>query len=839
MPHRASGRAQRAEMWRQRFAKIVAFVAPLIIGAVVILLMQQVRTTDHLRLEQQAAEEQGNVLRQLLSAHQDIETGARGYVITGDPKFLTPYDSGSRKLLSIWRVLERTTPNGSREGALLRDLRTVSDNKLSQIRGTINLRRNGDQQAAEARVRAGRGKALMDQIRLQIGRLLEIQQATIAKRSANAQAAVSNLRLVTFVLLAALGAVLAVAWFALQNSLRSRDRALMELEDLALRQRAIVENAMDGIITINPSGSIETVNAAAMRMFGYHPEELDRRDVGILMAHQPAIGEAAEGLKDLDLENQPEGAAVEMLARRSDGSEFPVEVAITAAVLNDGLRYISVIRDITERKRVEQLKSDFVATVTHELRTPLTSIGGALGLLKGGGGGALNERAQRLITIAHDNANRLIRLVNDILDIEKIESGKMPFDIREIDLKAAVSASIEANRSYAAKFGAHISLSAPMTPTLVSADRDRLEQVFTNLLSNAAKFSPPEGTVRVTISPNGPFFRVTIADEGPGIPEEFRDQVFAKFAQADYASNRAKGGTGLGLSIVREIVERLGGEVSFETEIDKGTRFHVDLLALKAQKPAAPSRGGKHPSLLVCGNGAGKALSAALRKAGYAVTLASSPAGVHKAASAMQFDGIVVDMGLPEGASVEIIRMLREEGLNAHTPVLAFGGEPGRSELDGAAALILDWLSKPVDVPRLVDSVEAASVINRVEKPRVLHVEDDPGVQQLVTAALEEHCEIVTVDSVAAARAAINTGEFDLAILDIGLRDGLGVELLPELRGDKNLPLPVIIFSAQDADPENAGLVDACLTKTRTPVDELVATVARLVADHRERTSAP
>ncbi|MEJ2459913.1 MAG: ATP-binding protein [Novosphingobium sp.] len=397
----------------------------------------------------------------------------------------------------------------------------------------------------------------MDRIRVHISRLTALQKVTIAERSRNAETAVTDLRVLTFVLLAVLAGLLAAAWLALQHSLGTRDRVLVKLEDLALRQKAILESAMDGIVTINPAGSIEAANAATMRMFGYDPGELDARDFGILLADQPPVGHIAEELREFDLENDSEGGALDIVARRSDGSEFPVEIAITAAVLNEGLRYVAVIRDITERKRVEQLKSDFVSTVTHELRTPLTSIAGALGLLEGGGAGPLNARAGRLVTIAHNNADRLVRLVNDILDIQKIESGKMPFHIQELDLTAAVRASVEENRSYAAKFGAHISLAAPMTPMMVSADPDRLAQVFTNLLSNAAKYSPGDGTVRVTIATNGPFHRVTIADEGAGIPEDFQDQVFGKFAQADSTANRAKGGTGLGLSIVREIVERL------------------------------------------------------------------------------------------------------------------------------------------------------------------------------------------------------------------------------------------------------------------------------------------
>jgi PAS domain S-box-containing protein len=830
-----SGRAQRAGRWRERFANIVAFLAPLIIGAVVVLLTQQVRTTDHLNLEKERARERRTELFQLLSAHQDVETGGRGYVITGNEKFLEPYNKGSRRLLSVWQRLSEFGHGQSSEPDALLKLRELSNLKLAHTRATIETRRAGDQQGAEAKVMSGRGRVLMDEIREGIDQLLERQQNTIAERSANAERAVANLRYLTFALLATLAALLIAAWLALQHSLRSRDDAWTKLEDMALRQKAVLESAMDGIITINPSGSIESTNAATLRMFGYAPGELDRRDVGILLADQPPIGQVAEELRAFGMQNDADGTAVEILARRSDGMVFPTEVALTTTLLNEGLRYVAVIRDVTERKRNEQIKSDFVSTVTHELRTPLTSIAGALGLLKGGSAGVLPERVDRLITIAHDNANRMVRLVNDILDIQKIESGNMPFNLRELDLKAAVSSAIEENRSYAAKFGADIALSAPMTPMTVSADPDRLAQVLTNLLSNAAKFSPPDGTVQVTISRHDAFYRVTIADKGAGIPEDFRDQIFTKFAQADSTTNRANGGTGLGLSIVREIVERLDGHVSFDTETGKGTRFHVDLpvpdRAAELQTPA-------HPALLVCGNGAGKVLTQALRKAGYAVTYATNPDMAREAAARTKFAGIVVDMGLPDGVGIDIIQRLHEDTLNADTPVMAIGGEPGATELDGAGALILDWLRKPLDIPRLIGSVETARAAIDQQCPRILHVEDDPDVRRLVGMALENHCEIVVADSLTSARALLQEGEFDLAILDIGLRDGAGVELLPELRQGGDTPIPVIIFSAQNTDSESAGLVDANLTKARTPIAELIATVGRLVETHRERTSS-
>jgi PAS domain S-box-containing protein len=240
---------------------------------------------------------------------------------------------------------------------------------------------------------------------------------------------------------------------------------------------------------------------------------------------------------------------------------------------------VVMIRDITERKHIERLKNEFVSVVSHELRTPLTSIAGSLGLINGGVAGELPARARPLIEIAYRNSERLTRLINDILDADKIESGRVAFNLKLVDLTRLVEEAIEANRPYAAQFGVRLALEEVLPGVQVRADPDRLIQVLTNLLSNAAKFSPPDQTVAVRVKRSGEAIRVKVTDQGPGIPEEFRAHVFEKFVQADASDSRAKGGTGLGLSICKAIVNRLGGHIGFETQQGQGTTFYFDLPA--------------------------------------------------------------------------------------------------------------------------------------------------------------------------------------------------------------------------------------------------------------------
>ena len=247
---------------------------------------------------------------------------------------------------------------------------------------------------------------------------------------------------------------------------------------------------------------------------------------------------------------------------------------------NDAGQVIGIVgmsRDVTVRQEIDRLKSEFITTVSHELRTPLTSIRGSLGLLAGGAAGEISHSAKLMVDIAYKNSERLTRLVNDILDIERIEGGKLAFQIAPLDLTRLVEQAIDANRGYGEQFGVTFVLTHSVPGAYVQGDADRLNQVFTNLLSNAAKFSPAGATVEVAVTRRGQWLRVGVTDHGAGVPEAFRARIFGKFAQADSSSTRQNGGAGLGLSIAKAIIERHGGRIDYISEPDQGATFFVDL----------------------------------------------------------------------------------------------------------------------------------------------------------------------------------------------------------------------------------------------------------------------
>jgi signal transduction histidine kinase len=259
-----------------------------------------------------------------------------------------------------------------------------------------------------------------------------------------------------------------------------------------------------------------------------------------------------------------------------EGRRIEVEVKVGLVTTGEQRFFGAFVHDISERKEVERLKDEFISTVSHELRTPLTSIYGSLDLLVSGIAGELPKDVRELLQISHESTQRLIRLINDMLDLDKIASGKLEYRMEPQDLRVLVQQAVRDTQAYADGYRVRLVLEEGEDARVI-ADADRIVQVCVNLLSNAAKFSPADGQVTVQLAVVGGVARVSVIDNGPGIPAEFHDRMFQRFAQADASDRRAKGGTGLGLSICRSIVQAHGGSMAFTSEPGVRTEFYFEL----------------------------------------------------------------------------------------------------------------------------------------------------------------------------------------------------------------------------------------------------------------------
>jgi PAS domain S-box-containing protein len=362
------------------------------------------------------------------------------------------------------------------------------------------------------------------------------------------------------------------------------ERQLLELEEARRQVEAsgrklalFAERAPIAVLELDPQGIVTEVNNAAELLFGYAASELIGGHVKRLVlpkfhadfdtqwAHMASTRESISGVK--------------VRNPRRDGIDLICEWTVTPLVNTEGglIGVIAQGRDVTAQLEAERMKKEFTSTLSHELRTPLTSVIGSLQLINTGVMGEVPKEVGELTAVAERNGQRLLDLINDILDIEKIESGKLTLAPEVFGMDELVREAMELNKGFADRFKVRFESRGELPAHVVNADRKRLLQVMTNLLSNAAKFSPEGGVVEIVTGLSGAGLRIAVQDRGPGIPEAFRGRMFGRFTQADSTTSRQKGGTGLGLAICKRLVELMHGRIGFEDRSGGGSTFWFEL----------------------------------------------------------------------------------------------------------------------------------------------------------------------------------------------------------------------------------------------------------------------
>ncbi len=626
------------------------------------------------------------------------------------------------------------------------------------------------------------------------------------------------------------------------RQLLARSQELGYADELSRQQEILLDSVTDGICGLDRNGIVSFANPAAARLLGAPVDALIGKSAHeLLHSFAPADRKCDEDCPLRRTSEAPCNASGEDNIFRADGASFPAEYAVTP-IRGHGrfLGSVLTFRDISQRYALDQLKDEFISTVSHELRTPLTSIRGALGLLNSGMMGEANEKATNLLRIALTNSDRLVRLINDILDLERIQSGREPLNFRPVQLAAIVTQAIEDMQPMADAAG--VKLIHDATQVEISADSDRLLQVITNLLSNAVKFSPPNSPVSVMLRPGATGVILSVIDHGRGIPADKLETIFGRFQQVDASDSRQKGGSGLGLAICRTIVLQHSGRIWAERNPLRGSTFRVFLPFEPASLsiPRSPSDSEPAHGVVVLADGNAESrpkIAAQLARHGYSVVQAAT---VEQTLSAARQDAqaILLDSSLDGMNGWEILPMLRRMDSAATTPVVLLSMEDPnlRGEMPGDTS---GQVSKPLREEELLDEL-ARVLCGDGEKARILIVEDDRDLAHVIGEIFaRDNISVQTAYSLKETIQACDSFRPHLMVLDIGLPDGDGFNVVDYLRHRSDLAaMPLVVYSGRELSREERGNLTLgptyFLAKTRVQPQQLEALVLTMLRSSQQ-----
>ncbi|CAN5428981.1 hypothetical protein BH11CYA1_BH11CYA1_31680 [soil metagenome] len=544
-------------------------------------------------------------IHESISAVREMEGAQRGYIITGMDEFAHSYELAKDKVRSHMHNLKISVIDESVKEHQLPELERLIEARISRAQETLESRKDIGFTAAEKQIAQNLGAHMTAEIKSVLDRMedheTDLLKARYEKLTQSTEVTISALAI-----LGALATTLLCLSFYSTNLYimerrRSEEETSRYAAELAIskaRLDAILASMGDGLYQIDIQGRIVFINPACEAITGYSQSELLGRNLRDLIADKR---QEETGSHSVIIDPNPSRGLFSVIENRSifesidqnfigkDGKLVPVHY-VSSPLEKDGVVVGAVVtfRDVTMRKEAEKRVAEFYSTVSHELRSPLTSIRGALGLMEGGKAGEMPARAMRLVAIAKEECDRLIRLINDILDIRKIEVGKLNLFLKKEKIDEIIAATVDGIKPMAAEARVKFKLNQVDPDLSVFCDRDRIIQVLNNLIGNAVKFSSEDQIV--TVSANevqreaGTFVRVGVKDCGPGIAEEERDKLFNLFQQVDSSDSRPKGGTGLGLAISKALVEQHSGTIGFDSTVGEGSTFWFELEVYELKK---------------------------------------------------------------------------------------------------------------------------------------------------------------------------------------------------------------------------------------------------------------
>jgi len=469
------------------------------------------------------------------------------------------------------------------------------------------------------------------------------------------------------------------------------------------------------------------------------------------------------------------------------------------------------------------MKNEFVSTVSHELRTPLTSIKGYIDLILDGEAGEINEIQREFLSIVKENSDRLVELINDMLDISRIESGRIVLKVQPLDVAERIMGAVNTFRAVLDQQGRTIKVDVPGELPKAAGDPDRVGQVLINFISNAIKYSPQGGTITVSAGADESRVRVSVTDEGIGIAPEDQGRLFTQFYRVDSSLTREIGGTGLGLSICKSIIELLGGEVGVTSEPGTGSTFWFTLPFASEKHVRTPSLEGPLGSpggrILVVDNSEDVAnlVATYLSRRGYEVIKAFNAKEAWEYAVELEPRVITLDVMVDEGEGFGLLQHLKADPKTKDIPVVVLSiiCDEGRSARCGAA----DYLEKPIDKDRLLSIIDG--LVGSVASPVVLVTDDDRMIVDLLTHTLKQRgYTVMAAYDGKEAMAAVERCRPDLILLDLRMPAMDGYEVLEALKAnDETAEIPVVIMSAYQIDYERANILQLAAQLVGKPFD--------------------
>jgi PAS domain S-box-containing protein len=776
-------------------------------------------------------------LHRVLEAVQAAEAGQRGYLITGREDYLTPFNEAIPEAQQQLIQLRQLTKDNPELSQSISDLDQTIALKFAEQKKTIELRQTKGVGAANQFVATDIGKQTMDKISKLVKQIADNENDLLISRTQEQDRRAQDSFLVLILIFCIAITFQIATGFTTIIFLKKQKLAEQSLKASDERFRLLLSGIKDyAVYMLDPQGNVITWNEGAQKIKGYKADEVIGKHFSIFYTDEEKKNNRPED----ELKTAVESGIYESEEERvrKDGSKFWANV-IVRPVFNDSKQltgFVKVTRDISDKKEMDRRVSEFYSTVSHELRTPLTSVRGTLSLMEGGRLGPLPDRVQQLAHTARLESDRLIRLVNDILDIRKIETGKMQFGLEESLPGQIVEAAIQSIETLAVESSIEL-ISEINTTDKIDCDRDRVVQALSNLISNAIKFSSRGSQVIVRVETTVPgIVRFSVIDKGLGIPAEQLSKLFIVFQQLDSSDSRTQGGTGLGLAIAKAIVDQHEGKISVDSIPGEGSTFWFELPSKKSEILIPRSRDLRYKTLLVeDDHGLCELLTEMLSHYGFSVHEASTLKEAHEyLAGHPTPDVIVLDVKLPDGNGLELLDKLRQTTKTDQTPVVVI---TGRDEGLGTYGhpLLIDWIKKPFEEQRLLSALKLAIHKRTPGQARVLVVDDDKPTRELIKQQLEQ-CGVEffeAADGISAVHLA-RTSDPDLIILDLSMPSPDGFAVVQILRSEKSRSTPLIVYTATDLNEDDKdrltlGLT-AHLTKSRTSENEFLDTVKNLLS---------